>query len=141
MASVSHVLAWSSARAVAMVAAVLGVLLGWSAAMIASNLLLVAMSAVMAKRRFCETMMILVMLLCCGLGLGMQVVTRTATVTRTVPVNVGRIIGWTPLGWAWSMPWEVAHGRWLAFAVKLVISIATVAVMVWAWQALSLIHI
>ncbi|MBR2581727.1 MAG: ABC transporter permease, partial [Cutibacterium sp.] len=38
VASVSHVLAWSSARAVAMVAAVLGVLLGWSAAMIASNL-------------------------------------------------------------------------------------------------------
>ena len=136
VASVSHVLAWSSAGAVAMVTAVLGVLLGWSAAMIASNLLLVAMSAVMAKRRFRETMMILVMLLCCGLGLGMQVVTRTATVTRTVPVNVGRIIGWTPLGWAWSMPWEVAHGRWLAFAIKLVVSIATVAVMVWAWQAI-----
>lgn len=136
IASASHVLTWSGAGAVAMAAAVLGVLLGWTAAIIASGLLLAAMSAVLAKRRFREAMMVFVVLLCCGLGVGMQVVTRTDATTHTIPVNVGQIVGWTPLGWAWSLPWEAADGRWLAFVVKLVAGVAVVGVMVWAWQVL-----
>lgn len=136
VAAASHVVAWSSAGAISVVVAVLGVLLGWSGAMIASNLLLAAMSAVLAKRRFRETMMVLLVLLCCGLGVGMQFVTRADATTNAIPVNVGRIVGWTPLGWAWSMPWEAASSTWLALIVKLVLSIAGLALMVWAWQAI-----
>ena len=136
VASVSHIFAWSSAGAAPIVAAVLGDLLGWAAALIASNLLLAAMSIVMAKRRFREATMVLVALLCCGLGVGMQVVMKADPVTHRIPVSAGRIVGWTPLGWAWSMPWESARGSWLAFVIKLIVSIAAVAVMVWAWQAI-----
>ncbi|MGK2351451.1 ABC transporter permease [Cutibacterium sp. V947] len=136
VAAASHVFAWSSAGAASVVAAMVGVLLGWSDAMIASNLLLAAMSAVLAKRRFREAMMVLLVLLCCGLSVGMQFVTRTGATTNVIPGNVGRIVGWTPLGWAWSMPWEAASGTWLTLMAKLVLSIAGLALMVWAWRTI-----
>ncbi|MGK2308906.1 ABC transporter permease [Cutibacterium sp. V970] len=136
VAAASHVFAWSSAGAASVVAAMVGVLLGWSGAMIASNLLLAAMSAVLAKRRFREAMMVLLVLLCCGLSVGMQFVTRTGATTNVIPGNVGRIVGWTPLGWAWSMPWEAASGMWLTLMAKLVLSIAGLALMVWAWRTI-----
>ncbi|MDO4413129.1 ABC transporter permease [Cutibacterium sp.] len=133
LAAVSHIFAWSSSGTVDVVAAGLGVLLGWAGAMVASNLLLAAMSAVLAKRRFRETMMILLWLLCCGLAVGMQFVLRADPTTTEIPVHVGRIVGWTPLGWSWSMPWEAANGSWLAFVVKLLFSVVVLALMVGAW--------
>ena len=111
VAAASHVVAWSSAGAISVVVAVLGVLLGWSGAMITSNLLLAAMSAVLAKRRFRETMMVLLVLLCCGLGVGMQFVTRADATTNAIPVNVGRIVGWTPLDGPGRCPGKLPAAR------------------------------
>ncbi|WCC79494.1 ABC transporter permease [Cutibacterium equinum] len=134
LVAASHVLVWNSVGTIAV--AVVGVLLGWAGAVIASNLVLAAISAVMAKRRFREAMTVLVVLVFFGVGIRMQFGVTADATTNAVPVSAGKIIGWTPLGWAWSMPWEAARGLWLLVIVKLVLALAGLVLMVWAWQAI-----
>ncbi|MGO4692155.1 hypothetical protein [Glaciibacter sp. 2TAF33] len=45
-------------------------------------------------------------------------------------------LSWTPLGAAWAIPGDAATGEWGAALLKLLISIATVAVLWYAWRGL-----
>ena len=45
-------------------------------------------------------------------------------------------LGWTPLGAVWSVPGEAAEGQWGAAFLKLLIALATVALLWLAWTAL-----
>jgi ABC-2 type transport system permease protein len=46
------------------------------------------------------------------------------------------ILSWTPLGAAWSAPGDAASGAWGAALLKLLIAVATVAVLWFAWEGL-----
>lgn len=46
------------------------------------------------------------------------------------------ILGWTPVGAAWSVPGDAATGQWGAALLKLVIAAATLYLLWLAWQAL-----
>jgi ABC-2 type transport system permease protein len=49
-------------------------------------------------------------------------------------VTAGVVLGWTPLGAAWSVPAAVAEGAWLVAGAKLVIAAATPIVLLWLWS-------
>lgn len=44
------------------------------------------------------------------------------------------VLGWTPLGVAWSVPADVAAGAWGTAGVRLVILVATLALLLLAWD-------
>lgn len=70
------------------------------------------------------------------------VATGFAVNLETLAVVV-RILGWTPLGAAWSVPADVAAGDWIAAAAKFAIALATPALLwlLWRWSlADSLSH-
>ena len=46
------------------------------------------------------------------------------------------VSSWTPFGWAWALPFDVATGRWVSFAVHLVLAGAFVAVLHVVWVRL-----
>jgi ABC-2 type transport system permease protein len=49
-------------------------------------------------------------------------------------VQAAAILGWTPLGAAWSAPADAADGRWLTAVAKLAIAVATLVVLWIAWH-------
>jgi ABC-2 type transport system permease protein len=49
-------------------------------------------------------------------------------------VIAARIIGWTPLGAPYTLGQEVVEGRAWAVPVKLLITLATIAVLLWWWS-------
>ncbi|MGI8458716.1 MAG: hypothetical protein ACR2LI_11465, partial [Propionibacteriaceae bacterium] len=47
--------------------------------------------------------------------------------------DVARGLGWTPFGWAWSLPADVARGEWGTAGAHLVLAVALVGGLWWAW--------
>ena len=43
------------------------------------------------------------------------------------------LVAWTPFGWAWAVPADVASGRWLLAGVRLLLAAAFVAVLWLVW--------
>jgi ABC-2 type transport system permease protein len=43
------------------------------------------------------------------------------------------LTGWTPVGWAWSLPYDVATGRWWTAAAHLALGVALAALLWWVW--------
>jgi len=52
---------------------------------------------------------------------------------RTVLSDAATLAGWTPFGWAWAVPADVASGRWLLAGVRLLLAVAFVAVLWVVW--------
>lgn len=50
--------------------------------------------------------------------------------------RVADVAGWTPWGAAWAVPAEVASGHVGTGVVKLLVAVAVVALLAWAWWAL-----
>ncbi|WP_028050915.1 hypothetical protein [Cellulomonas sp. URHD0024] len=53
--------------------------------------------------------------------------------------QVARVLGWTPLGAAWAVPWEVADGHWAGAAARFGIAVGTLVVLAMVW-ARALAH-
>ncbi len=45
------------------------------------------------------------------------------------------VVGWTPLGAPWAIAPDVAAERWAQAGGRLLVSVATVALLAWAWSA------
>jgi ABC-2 type transport system permease protein len=46
------------------------------------------------------------------------------------------VLGWTPFGAVWAVPADAANGQWVAAVLKLLIAVATVAILWLAWRGL-----
>ena len=46
------------------------------------------------------------------------------------------VASWTPFGWAWALPFDVATGRWVSFVVHLALAVSFVAVLYAVWVRL-----
>ncbi|WP_136707953.1 hypothetical protein [Agromyces sp. H66] len=52
-----------------------------------------------------------------------------------VLASIAGVLGWTPLGAAFAAPGDAAAGEWGAAVVKLLIAVATLAALWFAWEA------
>ncbi|MCS5734050.1 hypothetical protein [Herbiconiux daphne] len=50
--------------------------------------------------------------------------------------SLENVLGWTPLGAAWAIPADAANGQWVFAVLKLLIALATVALLWLAWKGL-----
>ena len=52
---------------------------------------------------------------------------------RAILAQVAGVAGWTPFGWVWAVPAEVARGHWLLAGVRLLLAGALVVVLWLGW--------
>ncbi|MBA8793147.1 ABC-2 type transport system permease protein [Friedmanniella endophytica] len=53
---------------------------------------------------------------------------------RGLLARAATVLGWTPFGWAWSVPAAVARGDWLGAVARLVLAAALVVALWLAWR-------
>jgi ABC-2 type transport system permease protein len=100
-----------------------------------------AFASFLSSRRFREVALVLLVLVGAGIGVGANLIgglagTSAGTLAgdpRRLLSGAATVLGWTPFGWAWAVPAEVAAGRWVSAVVHLVLAVALVAGLWVAW--------
>ena len=127
------VITWSRsvlAILVAPVAAAVGVLTCVALSRVTST----AFSAMSRHRRGREAVSVLVLLFAVGLGIaGSSIMKRLST--PGLLVNVGEVLGWTPLGLAWAAPADIVNGATGSGLLRLVLAamFLVAALLAWDW--------
>lgn len=121
--------------AVSVVAALLAAVLGTLTCLLASRALLTAAASVLAGRRGRETSIGLGVLLLSLLGLTGPVLAELGDRLETGAVDAAvQVLGWTPLGAVWAIPWAAAEGRWAVMGGRTVVACLTLAVLWLAYE-------
>lgn len=130
------VLAWSSGVA-STVAAVVAVPLGVAVCFLLSRTATSAFARALRSRRFRDVAAVLMVLVGVSAGLGGNLVGNLSASDPDELLHllsrVADILAWTPFGWPWTIPADVAAGAWGLAAVRLLLSLALVAGLWFAW--------
>src|SRR5690606_23746162 len=108
----STVVTWSASLAgvmAALVSAVLGVVL----TVLLARVVVGALAGVMAGRRgraVGAPLVSLVAVLPAGLGILLGSALPATTLTTADLAALARVVGWSPVGWAWALPLHVSSG-------------------------------
>ena len=137
LVALALVLTWARSlplTAAALVAAVLGVL----TCLLLARAATAAFARVLSSRRFRDLAFVLLGLLGAGLALVGNVVDDLAgsgveQLRRLLSVSA-EVAGWTPFGWAWAVPAELARGEWGQAGLRLLLAVAEVVVLWLVWQ-------
>ncbi|HRW19160.1 MAG TPA: hypothetical protein P5181_09975 [Dermatophilaceae bacterium] len=134
---VGQLVVWSVSLP-ALLAALVCVPLGLVTCVLLSRLVVTAAGAVFGSRRFREIAMVVFMLLVSSIGI---VVNLASAAARSVGgqlterlVSLADVLGWSPLGAAWSVPGEVAAGRWGSAGGRLVVALVVAALAARLWE-------
>ena len=96
-----------------------------------------AFASFLSSRRFRDFALVLLVVVGAGIGVGANLVGGLAGSSagdpRRLLSGAAAILGWTPFGWAWAVPAEVAAGRWVSAGVHLVLAGALVVGLWVAW--------
>lgn len=121
--TVGYIVAWS-ARPLTLILGVGCGLAGLAFAVLLARTLTAAISATLASRRFREASFIVVGVLAFLPALGSQFAGRWFSAgpgaggPGRVLDSLAVVLGWSPFGWAWSLPGEVWSGAWAVVAAK-----------------------
>ncbi len=133
--AVAQVVAWAGHPA-ALPAALLAAVLGTLTAILASRAVTSALARVMTSRGG-RVLGAAVVALVTLLPLVLNLVLTTGAVGLDVATfdarDSARVAAWTPVGWAWGLPLDVAEGRWLAAAVHLLLAVGLVRLLWEVW--------
>lgn len=125
---------WRSAPSV--VGALLGAVLGVITCIVLSKVVTTATAGLASSRRFKDVSSIVLFIPLVLLGPIMGgVVSGVRGSADYLPV-LARTIAWTPIGAAWSLGGDLAAGEVLVAGLKLLISLATIAALLWCWHIL-----
>lgn len=135
--TIGLVVGWFSSPLAALLALVGGVL-GTTTAMLGARVLTTAFASALSSRRFKDLAAVLLFVIIMAFSIGMQLIGR-GSATQTPEALLGyvhqgaTILSWTPFGWAWALPGDAAAGAWGMVALRLVLSLVTIAVLLRAW--------
>jgi ABC-2 type transport system permease protein len=136
--ALAQVGAWSSYPAAVPAAAVGGVL-GVLTAILLSRAVTSALARVMTTRGG-RVLGALVVSLSTLVPLGLNLVLTTDTVFDQLAsfdaTQSALVASWTPFGWAWGLPYDVATGRWWSALAHLVLAVSFVVVLYLVWERL-----
>lgn len=136
LVGLGFVIAW--ARSVPLtVAAVLALPLGLVTCVLLARVATSALAAVLASRRFRDLALLGVVLLSLVVALGSNLLSQFASTNpdrlREGLAVLAQAAAWSPFGWAWAVPADVARGEWLVAGVHLVLAVGLVAGLWRAW--------
>lgn len=131
------VVSWSSSALLA-VAALVTAVLGVLTCVLVSRWLTSAFSEALSSRRFRDVAAVMLGLIGILFGIGAQFISR---VIGQDPMQMAHrisgiagVLSWTPLGWAWSVPWRLSQGDWVGAVLRLVLAAALVALLWKRWE-------
>ena len=132
------VVTWARTPALAL-AALVAAVLGLLTCVLLSRAATATFASFLSSRRFRDLAAVLLALVSAGLALGAnlasQAATRDLSDVRALLGRAAAVASWTPFGWAWSLPADVARGAWATAAVHLVLAVALVVALGLAWTA------
>ncbi|GIG19597.1 hypothetical protein Cch01nite_03210 [Cellulomonas chitinilytica] len=117
----------------AVVAGLVGSVLGVLTCIVASRTTTTLMSTLLAKRRFREILAVLVVLPFILLGPVLSQAHRLDVGAGTLD-RVVLVLGWSPLGAAWAVPAAVTDGDPLGALARLAVALVTVLVLAIVWD-------
>ena len=136
--ALAQVGAWAG-HPVAVPAALVGAVLGVLTAVLLSRAVTSALARVMTSRggRILGAVVVSLFTLV-PLGLNMLLTTGSivADLSAFDATRSAVVASWTPFGWAWALPFDVATGRWAAAMVHLVLALALIAALWVLWVRL-----
>jgi ABC-2 type transport system permease protein len=96
-----------------------------------------AFASFLSSRRFRDMAFVVLALFGAVLGIGGNLLGNLASAggagLRQGLSTAARVVGWTPFGWAWAIPADVARGSWLLAGVHLLLAAALVVGLWLAW--------
>jgi ABC-2 type transport system permease protein len=131
------VITWS--RDVALTAAaLLAFPIGVATCFLMARAATAAFAAFLSSRRFRDLAFVLLAVVGASLGIGGNLLGNLAESSggslRGLLAGLARILGWSPFGWAWSIPADVARGSWGTAGLHLLLASALVAALWWTWS-------
>lgn len=130
-------IAWSGSVP-ALVAAIVMLPVALVTCVLAARVVSGLLARTLASRRSRDATAVVLMLLliCSGLILSgvVQLVTTSSSVQSLLPI-AAEALAWSPIGATAGVPAAVAAGDWLVAGLRLVVAVATVALLAWAWSA------
>ena len=120
-----------------MLAALLAMPLGVISCVLLARVATSALAAVLSSRRFRDLAVVGFVLFSVVLALASNLLGRLADThperLRAALAAVARALGWSPFGWAWAIPADVARDDWLVAGIHLVLAAGLVAALWWGW--------
>lgn len=136
LAALATTIAWARGPAVVLVA-VLGGLIGAVTCLVVARATGTALAALQSRRRFREVAVTLGVLLISGVSFVPLMITEgVLRIDAQLLRPVIDVVALTPLGWAWSAPWDAATGALGLAVVKLVLAAALVPALMYGWGAM-----
>jgi ABC-2 type transport system permease protein len=117
----------------ALLAAVVGGLLALATCVLLSRVVTAAAAAVLSSRRGRDVVAVIGFLLLVGLG-PVTSVGGSFELTLADLAGLTRAVGWTPLGWAWAAPADLAQGQHVAGLGRLALAALLVLGLLLVWQ-------
>ncbi|QCR18855.1 hypothetical protein [Agrococcus sp. SGAir0287] len=130
-------IAWST-QVATLVAAIVMLPIALVTCMLGARVVSGALAQTLASRRSRDVTAIVLMLLliCSGLIVSVAVQAITSSPSALgVLTDVATVLAWTPIGATAGVPAAIAGGDWIAAGVRLLVALATVALLWWAWGA------
>ena len=131
--SLGVVVAWSHtalSTAVAVVATAIGLL----TAITTSRWVSAIMTSAISSRRGRDVVAVLGLLLLVVIGPAVSVVANLGTDLRELATTAAGIVAWSPLGWAWAAPGDVAAGDLGNGIVRLLLAAGLLVVVFQLWS-------
>ncbi|WP_284987045.1 transporter [Arthrobacter sp. fls2-241-R2A-172] len=125
---------WRSVPAVS--GALFGAVLGAVTCVVLSKVVTTATAGLASSRRFKDVSSIIVFIPLVLLGPIMAGVVDGVRGSAEYLPALARTVSWTPFGAPWSLGGDLAAGDVVAAAVKLLISVATIVVLLFSWHLL-----
>lgn len=135
--AMATVATWSRGLGPALVA-LFGALLGILIALLSARVLTSALAGLLTSRRFKDLAGVILLALFMGFALGSNALSALAIgepqdIERRL-LGVVAVLGWTPLGWAWSAPVDAASGAPVAAILKLALATILVMILAFLWH-------
>jgi ABC-2 type transport system permease protein len=117
------------------VVALFGVLSGLTLGVVASRAVTSAFAALLRSRRVRDLAAVIIALLATSVG-PIQWVVLAAVQNGSLDeaLRIARIVGWTPFGAPYVLPFDVADGRWDRAAAHAGITLASIGLLLWWWS-------
>ena len=135
--SAGLIITWARSPAL-FLAAVVACPLGVVSCVLLARTVTAAFASVLASRRFRDFAFVGLALFGVALGLGGNLIGAFASSDtgqlREALADLALVAGWSPFGWAWAIPADVARGQWLVAGIHLLLAVALVALLLWAWE-------
>lgn len=119
------------------VAAVVSVPLGVATCLLLARTVTAAFASFLSSRRFRDAAFLMLTLFAVSVGLGVNLLVRLVPTDgaglRGSLAALAGVVSWSPFGWAWALPADIAAGAWSTAGIHLILAVGLIGVLWVTW--------